>query len=309
LPDDLSTALQGSTQMTTTEPLVSQATRPADTLERPAFDVPHGAWDTHMHVFGPLDRYPSVRHPHYTLPDGALDKYRDAMRVLGLSRFVIVQPSFYDVDNRCLADALKAAGDQARGVVMIEPDADPRTLADLHAVGVRGVRLDLFKRARWSLDEIRAFVAAMAAKVGPLGWHLQFYAPGYVVRDLIGFLRTLETEFVVDHMGYMLEEDGLTEKDFDRLLDLMKNGRCWLKLSAPYRLAKKRGIEAVNEIAKAIVAAAPERAIWGSDWPHIPDGGRDTGALLNLLGLWAPDAAVRNQILCANPRALFGRDG
>jgi 2-pyrone-4,6-dicarboxylate lactonase len=288
------------------EPLVSQPMRPATTLEPPAFPVPAGAWDVHMHAFGPAERYPSVAHPHYTLPDGALAKYDDVRRVLGLGRFVIVQPSYYDTDNRCLLDALAVAGDRARGVVMVEPDVRPETLAEYHRAGVRGVRLDLFKRAQWPLHEIQAYVDRMAARVAPLGWHLQFYAPGYVVRDLIAHLRTLSIEFVIDHMGYMLEEDGLTADDFDRLLDLMKNGRCWLKLSAPYRLAKKRGIEAVNGIAQAIVAAAPERALWGSDWPHIPDGGRDTGALLNLLGLWAPGAAVRTRILRDNPEALFG---
>ncbi len=244
------------------EPLVSQPMRPADTLERLTFAMPEDAVDTHMHVFGPLDRYPCVARPHYTLPDGTLDQFRDAMRVLGLRRFVIVQPSFYDTDNRCLIDNLKAAGDVARGVVMIEPDIGDDVLRDYAAAGVCGVRLDLFKRAQLPLAEIQAYINAMAAKVAPLGWHLQFYAPGYIVRDLIDFLGTLEIDYVIDHMGYMLEEDGLTEADFSRLLALMKQGRCWIKLSAPYRLAKKRGMGPVNEVAKAIVAAAPERAIW-----------------------------------------------
>lgn len=291
------------------EPLVSQPMRPADTLERPEFAMPEGAVDAHMHVFGPLAFYPSVAHPHYTLPDGNLDHYRGVMRVLGLRRFVIVQPSFYDTDNRCLIDTLRVAGEAARGVVMIEPDIDDDVLRDYAAAGVCGVRLDLFKRAGLPLGEIQAFISAMAAKVAPLGWHLQFYAPGYIVRDLIDFLATLRIDFVIDHMGYMLEEDGLTDADFTRLLALMKQGRCWLKLSAPYRLARKRGMDAVNGIAKAIVAAAPERAIWGSDWPHIPEGGRDTGALLNLLAIWAPDPAIRKMILVDNPGRLLGFAG
>ena len=108
---------------------------------------------------------------------------------------------------------------------MIDPDLPRSELDRYHALGVRGVRLDLFKRAALPLAEIQAYIDAMAAKVAPLGWHLQFYAPGWIVRDLIDFLATLEIEFVIDHMGYMLEEDGLTEADFDRLLDLMKRGR------------------------------------------------------------------------------------
>jgi predicted TIM-barrel fold metal-dependent hydrolase len=107
-------------------------------------------------------------------------------------------------------------------------------------------------------------------------------------------------------MGYMLEEEGLTGEDFSRLLDLTRCGRCWLKLSGPYRIAKLRGYEAVRHVAQAIVNAAPERTIWGSDWPHIPDSRRDTGELLNLLPDWAPDDAVRRRILVENPNRLFG---
>lgn len=288
------------------EPLVSEPIRPLDTIERPRFAVPAGACDGHMHVFGPADRFASVAHPHYTLPDGRLGHFRELMTILGLDRFVIVQPSFYGTDNRCLIEALAASGEAARGVVMIEEDTPHAELAAMHAAGVRGLRLDLFKRSAQPLAEIQAYIARMAAKIAPLGWHLQFYVPGWVVKDLIDFFATLEIDFVIDHMGYMLEEDGLTERDFARLIDLAGSGRCWIKLSAPYRLAKKRGYEAVEGIARAIVDAAPQRAIWGSDWPHIPGLGRDTGELLNLLTVWAPDPAVRNAILVDNPRRLFG---
>ena len=288
------------------EPLVSTPMREVDTLERPTFELPKGACDTHIHVFGPLDRYPSVPHPHYTLPDGKLDHFRALMGVLGLEYFVIVQPSFYDTDNRCLLDVLERAGDIGRGIVMIEPDVPLSELERYHALGVRGVRVDLFKRASLPRGEIEAYVQAMADKVAPLGWHLQFYVPGWLVRDLIGFLATLKIDFVVDHMGYMLEEDGLTEADFARLLDLTRTGQAYLKLSGPYRIAKKRGYDAVEGLAKMIVDAAPDRAIWGSDWPHIPDSTRDTGELLNLLAVWAPDATVRRKILVDNPERLFG---
>jgi len=290
----------------TDEILTSQPMRPIETLERPAFDLPACACDVHMHVFGPADTYPHVARPHYTLPDGKLEHFLQLMPVLGLDRFVIVQPSFYGTDNACLLDALARTGDRARGIVMIEDDTPHAELERFHQLGVRGVRLDLFKRSGAPLAEIQAYIEDMAAKVAPLGWHLQFYAPGWIVRDLIGFLGGIEVDYVIDHMGYMLEEDGLTQADFDRLLELMKSGRCWLKLSAPYRLAKKSGYEAVEEVARAIVSAAPNRAIWGSDWPHIPGSGRDTGELLNLLLKWAPDPAIRQLILSDNPRRLFG---
>ena len=287
------------------EPLVPEPMRPLDTVAPPAFAVPDDACDTHMHVFGPVDRYPHVPHPHYTVPPGDLGHYRRLMARLLLKRFVIVQPSFYGTDNQCLLDALAVSGAAARGVVMIEADTAPAELDRLHAAGVRGVRLDLFKRSAWPRPEIEAYISHMAAKVAPLGWHLQFYAPGFVVRDLIDFFRGLRIDHVIDHMGYMLEKDGLTDGDFRRLLSLLTEGQSWLKLSAPYRLAGTRGYDAVEPVAKAIVAAAPERAIWGTDWPHIPGSGRDTGELLNLLALWAPDAATRKQILTDNPQRLF----
>lgn len=288
------------------EPLVSEPIRPLATVTRPTFDIPAGACDVHMHVFGPAERFPHVAHPHYTLPDGRLGHFRELMTILGLTRFVIVQPSYYGTDNTCLLEALEASGDAARGVVMIDEDAPLEDLRRMHAVGVRGLRLDLFKRSGQPLADIQAYITRMAAKIAPLGWHLQFYVPGWVVKDLIPFLAILEIDFVIDHMGYMLEEDGLTEGDFARLIELARSGRCWIKLSAPYRLAKKRGYEAVEGVAKAIVDAAPDRTVWGSDWPHIPGLGRDTGELLNLLPVWASDAVVRRAILVDNPQRLFG---
>jgi predicted TIM-barrel fold metal-dependent hydrolase len=107
-------------------------------------------------------------------------------------------------------------------------------------------------------------------------------------------------------MGYMLESDGLTSSDFDRLLKAVADGRGWLKLSAPYRLAKDGNFERLRPLARSIVAAIPDRVIWGSDWPHIPEGGRDTGELLNLLLDWAPDGADRERILASNPQRLYG---
>uniref|UniRef100_Q11BY1 Amidohydrolase 2 n=2 Tax=Phyllobacteriaceae TaxID=69277 RepID=Q11BY1_CHESB len=274
-------------------------------VERPKFDMPLGACDMHMHAFGPLDRYPSVSEPQYTLPDGKLSHYQQLMKVLELERFVVVQPSFYGTDNSCLVDTLKAAGANARGVVMVEDDVADATLEHFHSVGVRGIRLDLFKRAALPLADIKRYIANMAERVKPLGWHLQFYAPGYIVRDLIDYLGTLDTNFIIDHMGYMLEEDGLTDADFQRLLNLLNESNGWLKLSGPYRIAKNKGYDAVSHIARAIVDAAPHKAVWGSDWPHIPQSSRNTGELLNLVMDWAPDAAIRRRILVDNPLNLF----
>ncbi len=279
--------------------------RPAETLQRPLFDVPAGACDAHMHVFESRDLYPSIAEPNYTLPDGKLDHYLRLMPVTGIDNFVIVQPSFYGTDNSCLLDALVAADGLARGVVNVEPDIPDAELARFHTLGVRGVRVDLFKRQSLPRDEIIAYIGAMTARVAPLGWHLQFYTPGAIVRDIIDFLAGLEIQFAIDHMGYMLEKDGLNDGDFDRMLDLLRHANGWLKLSGPYRLARHSSVEAVDAIARSIAAAAPDKVLWGSDWPHIPDGDCDTGALLNMLADWVPDAVVRKRILVDNPRKLF----
>ena len=287
-------------------PLVSLPLRAFDTLSPPSFAMPPGAWDTHVHIFGPAERYAHVSKPHYTLPDGTVAQYLRLMPQLGITRFVIVQPSFYGPDNTCLLDTLAQVGDLARGVVMIEPDISRAELERFHRCGVRAVRLDLFKRAREPLAAIQRYIMETAERVGPLGWHLQFYAPGYVVRDLIDFLRSLSVDFVIDHMGYMLEEDGLKAEDFSHLLNLLECGHCYIKLSGAYRIAKHRGYEVVEPVAKAIVERAPERAIWGSDWPHISYSDRDTGELLNLLERWAPSPQARQHILVENPNRLFG---
>jgi len=289
-------------------PLISLPLRPLETLSRPTFAVPVGAWDVHVHIFGPERSYPHVAQPHYTLPDGNLAQYRRLMPFIGVQRFAIVQPSFYGTDNSCLLDTLDEIGAVARGVVMIDTEIADSELQRFHDKGVRAVRLDLFKRAQLPLAQVQSYILEVEARVRPLGWHLQFYAPGYLVRDLVGFFRTLRIDFVIDHMGYMLEEDGLKSQDFAALLNLLDTGHCYLKLSGAYRIAKNRGYDFVEPVAKAIVDRAPERAVWGSDWPHISYSDRDTGELVSLLERWAPTAAVREKILVDNPNRLF-REG
>jgi predicted TIM-barrel fold metal-dependent hydrolase len=286
--------------------LTSKPMREAHTLARPQFDVPAGACDTHVHVFGPEAQYPHVPEPHYTLPDGNLPQLESALGALGVERFVIVQPSFYGTDNRCMLDALDVAGPKARGVAMVADETSHEELAAMHTRGVRALRLDLFLRSTLPTTQLRDFIVRSIERTRALGWHVQFYTPGWVVRDLIPFLPELEADFVIDHMGYMLESDGLTRADFDRLLAAVAQGRGWFKLSGPYRLAKDGNYARLKPLAQAIVEAVPDRVIWGSDWPHIPEGGRDTGELLNLLGDWIPDATARRKILLDNPARLFG---
>jgi predicted TIM-barrel fold metal-dependent hydrolase len=288
--------------------LVPKSMRGAHTLALPNFNVPVGACDSHVHVFGPESRYPRVDKPHYSLPDGNLQQLQQMARALKLQRLVIVQPSYYGCDNTCMMDALAAAGTDARGVAMVDERVSDAELQAMHNRGVRALRLDLFLRSSLPTAELIAYIERSVRRTQALGWHVQFYTPGWVVRDLLPFLSYLEADFVIDHMGYMLESDGLTRADFDRLLMVIASGRGWIKLSAPYRLAKDGKYARLQPLVAAVMDAAPRRVIWGSDWPHIPDGDKDTGELLNLLATWVPDSEALKRILVTNPAGLFGFD-
>jgi 2-pyrone-4,6-dicarboxylate lactonase len=276
--------------------------RAAETLTPLAFPMPPGASDTHFHAFEP--GYPHVSKPLYTFPDGTLDAYLRMAEILGIERMILVQPSFYGTDNSLLADVLKRLGPRCKGVVQIDEDTSDAELAEFHNLGVRAIRLDLVARADWPAAELVAFIKRMAARATPRGWHLQLYAPGTIVRDLMPFLTDYQGTFVIDHMGLLTEPDP----DFARrLIALLGQGNCWIKLSGPYRVAQDKPLSHVAPLGRALVAARPDRLLWGSDWPHLPDGQRDTGEILNLLTDWAPDEADRRTILVDGPDRLFFR--
>ena len=170
--------------------------RAAETNTRPAFAMPPGACDTHFHVFEP--GYPHVPEPLYTFPDGTIDQYLAMAEALGIQRMVLVQPSFYGTDNSLLRHVLKRLGPRCGGVVQIDEDASDAELDEFHELGVRAIRLDLFARASWPAAELVAYIQRMAARAAPRGWHLQFYTPGAIVRDLLPFLADLEDTFVID---------------------------------------------------------------------------------------------------------------
>jgi len=283
-----------------TEILRCTPMRAAETNTPPAFAMPSGACDAHFHVFEP--GYPHVAEPLYTFPDGTVEQYLALTAALGIERMVLVQPTFYGTDNSLLVDVLKRLGSRCGGVVRIEEDTTDAELDAFHEIGVRAIRLDLFARASWPTADLVAYIRRMAARATPRGWHLQFYAPGAIVRDLLPFLADLEDTFVIDHMGYLTESD----QDFERrLLALLAQGSCWIKLSGAYRVAKDKPLSAVAPLGRALVAARPDRLIWGSDWPHLPNGQRDTGEILNLLADWAPTEQARQAILVDGPARLF----
>lgn len=288
----------------TTAPLQTLPMRPAETNTRPSFAVPPGSCDAHFHVFEP--GYPHVPEPLYTFPDATLDAYLALLAVLGIDRMVLVQPTFYGTDNGLALDVLRRVGSCCRAVVQIEEGISDAELDHYRDLGVRAVRLDLFARAHQSRTEIIDYIRRVAVRTRIRGWHLQFYTPGTVVRDLLPFLATFEEPFVIDHMGYMKPDDGLTTADSDLLLEVLRdNENCWIKLSGAYRIAKDKPLSTVNELGRALVATRADHLLWGSDWPHLPNGQRDTGELLELLADWAPDPVDRHRILVESADQLF----
>jgi 2-pyrone-4,6-dicarboxylate lactonase len=277
--------------------------REARTNTPARFDIPSGSCDSHFHVFEP--GYPSIPEPFYSFPEGTIAQYLALAGFFGIDRMVLVQPTYYGTDNSLTIDALRRLGPRARGVVRVEEDVTEATLDAYHEAGVRAFRLDLFERSQWPVGEIAAYVRRMAKRATARGWHVQFYSPGTVIRDLLPFLGELEDTFVIDHMGYLIANEGATEADVERLLDVLRLGSCYIKLSGAYRIARDEPLRVVGPLGRALVQTRPDRLIWGSDWPHLTNGQRDTGEILNLLADWAPDPADRRRILVESAGRLF----
>jgi 2-pyrone-4,6-dicarboxylate lactonase len=269
--------------------------------------MPAGACDTHMHAFGPPGLYPSVTTPRYDHPGGGLQQYASVAAALAIERMVFVQPSFYGTDNSFLLEALEKVGAPARGVVILPDTVTPNMLEELHARGVRGLRIDFFRMHDLGVakSEYLQVLRRAAGLARTIGWHVELYSPGVVLRDLTEHLPELGVAVSVDHMGYMKNGHGSTDTDFRQFVETVKSGQIWVKLTGPYRLSSDTDWRHADDMARALVEAAPERMLWGTDWPHIPDCGLDTGALLARLVRWCPEDELRTRILVDNPAHLY----
>ncbi len=279
---------------------------------RPRLVLPSGACDCHAHIFGPRSRYPLTPDRLYTPPDCLLSAYVHMLETLGVGRAVLVQPSAYGTDNALLLDALEEAGPRLRGVAVVDPQIGERPLRALHEAGVRGVRVNVVdvkdrKPGTLPLDALRP----LAQRIAPLGWHLELLLHVDEFPDLDRVLGDFPVDTVYGHLGYMRTDKGLGAPGFQALLRLMKAGRAWVKLSGPSRISTEPypHRDAV-ELARALVAAAPRRVLWGSDWPHVMVKGAmpNDGDLADLLTDWIPDPATRTQVLVDNPARLYGFD-
>ncbi|MGD9920632.1 MAG: amidohydrolase [Pseudorhodoplanes sp.] len=282
-----------------------------DPHPRPAtFPIAPGACDCHAHVIGPSHLHPFVHDRAYTPPDALLPDYLHVVRMLGLQRIILVQPSMHGTDNTVMLNALRdarAEGIQGYAIAGVEEDCSEEDLQRLHDRGVRGIRLNMIYGGGNAANIGAA--AKLAGKLAPLGWCLE------LLLDVSHFGANL-TEFddlgvplVMDHFGHMAAHKGPDDPGFRALIELVERGNTWVKLSGSYRLAGDTDFRAdVKRLARALVEADPERMLWGTDWPHtlcsIPMP--NDGDLLNLLADWVPDPTTRTRILVHNPAALYG---
>jgi predicted TIM-barrel fold metal-dependent hydrolase len=283
-----------------------------------------GACDCHLHIVGPLDRYPQVPERTYTAPSAHLDRLQAAAGPHGVTRFVIAQASFYGTDNSCMLDALDALGNCGRGVAVVEPQAITPELLDAYASrGIRGLRVNLYSTVMLAdaakPDEFLNSMIAALAEHGDSNWHVEILSPLAKLVRVAPIIAASPVPVVLDHYG--LPGGSSPDSAEGRcLMELARLPHVWVKRSGPYRI-RPNALETVPPVEwlTAILEAAPDRCVWGSDWPHTPPeaqqraGGKpvayrelDYGRVLGDFLAALPDAALAQRILVDNPVRLYG---
>jgi 2-pyrone-4,6-dicarboxylate lactonase len=282
----------------------------------PAFRAPPLSCDAHFHVFGPAERYPhggANEKLRYAPPLAPLSEYLALAGTMGFERFVFVQPSAYGRDNACMLDAMREVGiARCRGIADLDENAPDALLAGMDRLGVRGIRINVSPVKPHDpgfFETMRPRIERLDARCAELGWHLDFLAPGWLTEELLPVFARMRSPFSIAHMGMFRAEAGPGQPGFRKLLDLLRDGdgRAWVKFTGTYRMATGPDFADAAPMARALIEAAPDRLIWGSDYPHLSFADRvGSVQLFNLLADWAPDETTRRRILVDNPAALFG---
>jgi predicted TIM-barrel fold metal-dependent hydrolase len=314
-------AVLGSVPSRAAAPVPSAGAAP--TVRTPvSFTPPAGACDCHVHVFPDPAKFPFWGGRGYTPPIATADHLLALQKAMGLDRVVIVQPSVYGTDNGATLDGLRQLGPRrARGVAVIGADTTPQALDAMHGAGIRGIRVNLETGGITDPAAAARILDDAVARIQGRPWHLQVYARLPVVAALQERLSALPMPVVFDHFAGAQAAQGVDQPGFAAVLGLVRTGRAYVKISGAYRASDEApDYPAVAPLARALVAANPERIVWGSDWPH-PDSavlaGRkpidiappmpvDDGRVLNLLLDWVPGEAMRRAILVDNPARLYG---
>jgi D-galactarolactone isomerase len=274
----------------------------------PRLKAPGYACDCHMHIYDAA-RFPPLRPGSRMQANATVAEYRLLQQRIGTTGTVVVTPAVYVTDNRVTLDAISQLGAQARGVAVVHPTVTDAELKTLDQGGIRGIRFTQFDPATavTTLDMIEP----LSKRVADLGWHVQIHMRGDQILEAADLWPRLPSTIVFDHMGRLPQPAGIDHPAFAIIRGLLDKGRAWVKLSGAYldsRVGAPSYADATT-VAQAFVTAAPERLVWGSDWPHPTEAGAhkpNDAVLFDLLAQWAPDDAIRRRILVANPAALYG---
>jgi predicted TIM-barrel fold metal-dependent hydrolase len=298
--------------------LMSKASQPSTPVN---FPVPPGACDCHTHIFGDAQQFPWFPGRTYTPEPASVAEMRALHGALHMDRVVIVNPSVYGTDNSCTLDAVKQLGSRARGIAVIDDKTSNQQLEEMDRAGVRGIRLNFENFGQTNPDAARKAFQSAVQRVTGRKWHIQIYTRLSVIESLHKEIMAAPVPVAFDHFGGAQASLGTGQAGFDTMLDLVRSGKAYVKISGAYRAsAKPPDYPDAAPLAKALISANVERIVWGSDWPH-PAGAAlpghnasdvaplfqiDDGRLLNQLAVWVPDAGVRKTILVDNPARLYG---
>lgn len=294
------------TQVTDAAPLCAS---PDPIPSAPGLKLPAGACDSHAHICGPASQYLYSPDRIYTPPDALLPDYLTMLGTLGVERAVVIQPSVYGTDNSVTLAAIKESPIPCRGVAVIDETISDDDLARLDQAGIRGIRLNLVDVASPTGDMPLDIARRLAERITPLGWHTEFLVHVDDYPDFDTLFADFPTDIVLGHLGYMRPDKNIDDPGFQALLRLMRDGQCWVKLTGPYRISSgDLPYPGVADTAHALVDCAPDRIVWGSDWPHVmvTKPMPNDGDLCDLLADWVRDVDTRRKILVDNPARLYG---
>jgi predicted TIM-barrel fold metal-dependent hydrolase len=285
-------------------PLTAQQVKWSAGTEPAKLRAPANAADCHHHIYDA--RYPVDPKAVLRPGDALVEDYRALQRRIGTTRHVIVQPSTYGTDNACTLDALAAFGAEARAVAVVNDSVADAELKRMDALGVRGIRFNLAQAGATT----PAMIEPLSKRVNELGWHIQINATAPIIMSIMDVLERVPSPIVFDHLAHVPQPAGIADPLYARVRALIDKGRTWIKLSGAYQDTKvgPPTYADATAVARAYVKAAPERMVWGSDWPHPSEqqAKPDDALLFDLLAEWAPEEAVRHRILVQNAEALYG---
>jgi D-galactarolactone isomerase len=271
--------------------------------EPPKTRAPANACDCHMHIYN--SKFPIAPSATLKPADALPSDYKLLQKRIGTTRNVIVTPSTYGTDNSATLDGMAQLAPNVRGVAVVDTSVSDAELKRLHGLGMRGTRFNLVQAGATTVEMLEP----LAKRIHDLGWHIQINAKPELIVEIEPLLMRLPTPLVFDHLAHVPRDQGVNSAAYKTMRKLIDQGRTWVKLSGAYQDTKvgPPTYADATPIAQAYVKAAPDRMVWGSDWPHPTEKDKpDDAVLFDLLAVWVPDEATRNRILVQNPEALYG---